>query len=78
AANQDAIAAAMGKTMLDILNGEPGEANAFIHNVPVRVIELTILDEHVTSTVVPLTSKERAALLQRVRTSSAVTTAPSR
>lgn len=75
-ANQDAILAAMGQTMLDVLNEQPADANVFIQNVPVRVTELTIIDEQLTSTVAPLTFDERASLLRRIRSSSTSTTAP--
>ncbi len=75
-ANQDAILASVGTTMLDILTDQSAEADVFIQNMPVRVAEVTIIDEQLTATVVPLTSSERSALLQRIRAPSSSTTAP--
>jgi hypothetical protein len=66
-ANQDAILAAMGKTLLELLNDRPAEADIFINSMPVRVTELTVTEEQIGATVVPLTDDERQALLRHIK-----------
>jgi hypothetical protein len=74
-ANAAAIQAAMGRMMLDVLDDRPGETMLFLPMdplddgaVPVRVRDVTVANREVTLSVESLTPKERAALLQRIRT----------
>lgn len=67
AANDSAIAAAMSKMLIHVVEGESTEPVAFIESVPVRIQDLEIRDHKMVITVRPLTPAERTALLQRIR-----------
>ncbi len=92
-ANGDAIAAAMGKLLLQMLNHQPGEAVVFIplsaggvmnRQVPVQVTEIQIKPladnqpERLTLTVAPMTADQRETFLQRIRDPYSTATAMSK
>lgn len=73
--NRDALLAAMGKLVLNILDDRPGEAVLFLpvrvdrgeETVPVRLTDVKVADRTLTVTVEPLTPSERKALLKRLK-----------
>jgi hypothetical protein len=81
-ANGEAMAAAMSKLFLRILDDEPGDPVLFQpvgehRSVPVKITSLSIKDKSLSMTVVPLTPDERKDLLARVREPYGTATASS-
>ena len=71
-ANSDAMAAAMGKLFLRVLDNQPGEPVLFLpvknkRSVPVKLTNVTIENKELTLTVKPLNAKERLAVLEEIR-----------
>ncbi|MGB7159780.1 MAG: hypothetical protein WBD40_17065 [Tepidisphaeraceae bacterium] len=79
AANNEAVAAGMGKLLLDVLHRRPGEPVIFLRTtdatVPVRLTDIRVAEGEVTLTVESMTSDERAALLDRIREPETAVTA---
>jgi len=73
AANGDLISASMARLCMHALDHTSADPVLFLPlvergaNVPVRVCALKVEDHNVTMTVIPLNSKERAALLERIQ-----------
>ncbi|HEY2586636.1 MAG TPA: hypothetical protein VGI81_12805 [Tepidisphaeraceae bacterium] len=75
-ANSDAVAAAMGELLIDILNNHPASPVLFLpydlsnsrHSLPVKLTSVQIADKTLTLTVEPLGPDERQALLTTIRT----------
>jgi uncharacterized protein YpmS len=71
-ANNDAVSAAMGELVMNILQEKPCEPVVFMEVVskgrmPVRISSLKIENHTVTLTVHPMTSAEREQFLQKVK-----------
>lgn len=71
-ANSQAVYAGMSKLLIDALNDRPAEPTIFLKttgsaNLPVRLHEVSVQDKTLTLSVEPLTSAERADLLDRIR-----------
>jgi hypothetical protein len=81
-ANSQAVAAAMSKLLLQVLNHQPSEPVVFLplsaggvanRQIPVRVLDIQIKpasaggEQRLTLTVAPMTAGERTAFLQRLR-----------
>jgi hypothetical protein len=71
-ANSDAVAAAMAKLFLHVLDNEPGEPVLFLpvrnkRSVPVKLTGVTIDNKELTLTVKPLNAKERLGVLDEIR-----------
>ena len=76
AANFSAVAASLSRMLADVADGRAADPILFFpladggSSVPVRVTDLAVTDHALRLVVQPLTSAERAALLQRIRTGS--------
>ena len=79
AANTDAIAAGMGKLLLDVLHRRPGEPVIFLRSVdatvPVRLTAVRVADGELSLTVESMNPASRAALLERIRQAEPAVTA---
>jgi hypothetical protein len=75
-ANTDAVAAAMGELLVDLLNNHPAQAVLFLpydmsnnrRSLPVKLTGVEIANKTLTLTVEPLTADERESLLTTIRT----------
>jgi hypothetical protein len=71
-ANDNAVAATLGKLLLRVLDRRPGEAVIFLpanqgSRVPVKVADVDIEGKSISLTVQLMTSQEREALLEHIR-----------
>jgi hypothetical protein len=74
-ANTDAVAAAMGELLLDVLSNHPAPAVLFLpydvsnqhRSLPVKVTSVQIANKTLTLIVEPMSSDERQALLTTIR-----------
>ncbi|WP_428938115.1 hypothetical protein [Fontivita pretiosa] len=74
-ANANAISAAMGQVLIDVLHNRPADAVLFLPvidhgSIPVRLIDVRIEDNSITLTADPMNAAERGRLLQSIRTGS--------
>jgi hypothetical protein len=74
AANEDAMKAALGKLLLHTLADEPGESALFLpllshggETVPVKLMDISIVDNTLSLTVIPMNGPQRTALLEQIK-----------
>lgn len=77
-ANDDALAAALGRLFLASLRGENSDPYLFLPmkplgegSIPMKVTKFDVADGEVELTIVPLTAAERGALVDRLKTPDA-------
>jgi hypothetical protein len=74
-ANTDAVSAAMGELLMDVLNGQPAPPVLFLpydmsnehRSLPVKLTGVQVANKTLTLTVEPMTADERQALLTTIR-----------
>lgn len=74
-ANSDAVAAAMGELLMDVLDNQPAPPVLFLpydlsngrHSLPVKLTKVRIANKTLTLTVEPMNADEREALLTNIR-----------
>ncbi len=74
AANEDAMKAALGKLLLHTLADEPGEPALFLpllsrggETVPVKLMDISIVDNTLSLTVIPMNGPQRMELLEQIK-----------
>ena len=74
AANSDAVAAAMGELLLDVLQNRPAKPVLFLpqaaqghKSLPVKLTSVNVTDKSITLSVEPLDPSQRETLLKEIR-----------